>query len=80
MVSALAGDRAIASDLQPLRAKWGWIVGLGVTYVLAGLVALGSVVMATVVSVFIVAIMMLIAGVGEVIVAFQVRSWGKFLL
>src|SRR4029078_11750755 len=71
---------AFASDLQPLRAKWGWIVGLGITYILAGLIALGSVVMATVASVFIVGIMMLIAGVGEVINAFQVRSWGKFLL
>jgi uncharacterized membrane protein HdeD (DUF308 family) len=68
------------SGLEPLRAKSGWIVALGVVYLIAGIIALGSVVMATVVSVFIVGIMMLIAGVAEVINAFQIKSWGKFLL
>jgi uncharacterized membrane protein HdeD (DUF308 family) len=69
-----------ASGLQPLRAKSGWIVVLGVIYVVAGLVALGSVVLATVATVFVVGIMMVIAGVAEVINAFQIKTWGKFLL
>jgi uncharacterized membrane protein HdeD (DUF308 family) len=68
------------TELSPLRAKSGWIIALGVVYVLAGLVALGSVVFATVVTVFVVGIMMLIAGVAEVINSFQIKSWGKFLL
>jgi uncharacterized membrane protein HdeD (DUF308 family) len=68
-----------ASELQPLRAKSGWIVALGIIYVVAGLVALGSVVLATVATVFVVGIMMLIAGVAEVINAFQIKTWGKFL-
>jgi uncharacterized membrane protein HdeD (DUF308 family) len=69
-----------ASGLEPLRAKSGWIVALGVVYVIAGIVALGSVVMATLATVFLVGIMMLIAGVAEVISAFQIKTWGKFLL
>jgi uncharacterized membrane protein HdeD (DUF308 family) len=69
-----------AAALEPLRAKSGWIVALGVVYVIAGFVALGSVVLATVVSVFLVGIMMLIAGVAEVINAFNVKAWGRFLL
>jgi uncharacterized membrane protein HdeD (DUF308 family) len=69
-----------AAGLEPLRAKSGWIVALGVVYVIAGVIALGSVVFATVVSVFVVGIMMLIAGVAEVINAFQIKTWGKFLL
>src|SRR6202166_1548174 len=68
------------SGLQPLRAKSGWIVALGVIYVIAGFVALGSVILATVATVFVVGIMMLIAGVAEVINAFQIKTWGKFLL
>src|SRR3984885_6417589 len=68
------------SELAPLRAKWGWIVALGVVYLLAGLIALGSVVMATVASVFVVGVMMIVAGVAEVFSAFQIKSWGKFLL
>ena len=66
--------------LEPLRAKWGWIVALGVVYVVAGFIALGSIVTATVASVFVVGIMMLIAGVFEVINAFQINTWGQFLL
>jgi uncharacterized membrane protein HdeD (DUF308 family) len=69
-----------ASELEPLRAKSGWIVALGLVYVIAGLVALGSVVMATVATVSLVGIMMLIAGAAEVINAFQIKTWGKFLL
>jgi uncharacterized membrane protein HdeD (DUF308 family) len=68
------------SGVEPLRAKCGWIVALGVVYVIAGLVALSSVALATVVSVFVVGIMMVIAGVAEVINAFQLKTWGKFLL
>jgi uncharacterized membrane protein HdeD (DUF308 family) len=67
-------------DTAPLRAKWGWIVALGVVYLIAGFIALGSVALATVASVFVVGVMMIIAGVTEVISAFQVKSWGRFLL
>jgi uncharacterized membrane protein HdeD (DUF308 family) len=69
-----------AAGLEPLRAKSGWIIALGVVYVIAGIIALGSVVLATVATVFVVGIMMLIAGVAEVINAFQIKTWGKFLL
>ena len=72
-------DLRTGTDVAPLRAKWGWIVALGVVYVFAGFVALGSVVMATVASVLVVGIMMIIAGAAEIINAFQIKSWGRFL-
>jgi uncharacterized membrane protein HdeD (DUF308 family) len=65
--------------LAPLRAKWGWIVALGVVYVVAGVIALGSVVMATIAAVWVVGIMMIVAGVFEVIHSFQIKTWGRFL-
>ena len=80
VMSSTAATSLTASEIEPLRAKWGWIVALGIVYVIAGFVALGSVLMATVVTVFIVGVMMLISGVAEVINAFQMRTWGKFLL
>jgi uncharacterized membrane protein HdeD (DUF308 family) len=67
-------------DVAPLRAKWGWVVALGVVYLIAGFIALGSVVMATVASVLVVGVMMIIAGIAEVTSAFRVKSWGRFLL
>src|SRR5262249_45661708 len=69
-----------ASRLEPLRGKWGWIVALGIVYMVAGFIALGSVVTATVASVFVVGIMMLVAGIAEVVNAFQIKTWGRFLL
>ena len=69
-----------AASLSPLRAKSGWIVALGIVYLIAGFIALGSVVSATVATVFVVGIMMIISGVAEVISAFQLKSWGKFIL
>ncbi len=78
--SQTIGDPRAGPDTAPLRAKWGWIVALGVVYTVAGFIALGSVAMATVVSVFVVGVMMIVAGVAEIISAFQIKTWGKFLL
>src|SRR5689334_10153716 len=77
--SGILPDRP-GSDIAPLRAKWGWVVALGVVYLITGFVALGSVVLATVASVLVVGVMMIIAGVAEVINAFQLKSWSRFLL
>lgn len=68
------------SDTTPLRAKWGWIVALGLVYLIAGFIALGSVMIATVASVFMVGIMMIVAGIAEIVNAFQLKGWGKFLI
>ncbi|MGL3110923.1 MULTISPECIES: HdeD family acid-resistance protein [Bradyrhizobium] len=70
----------LGSGIAALHAKWGWIVALGVIYLVAGFVALGSVVMATVASVIVVGAMMIVAGAAEIIGAFQMKSWGKFLV
>src|ERR687898_661819 len=73
-------DQASSAVAEPLHAKSGWIVALGIVYLIAGVVALSSVAMATAVSVFLVGIMMVVAGVAEIINALQVKSWGKFVL
>jgi uncharacterized membrane protein HdeD (DUF308 family) len=80
MTTLSDAQRPHGSGVEPLRAKCGWIVALGVIYLIAGLIALSSIALATVASVFVVGIMMVIAGVAEVINAFQLKSWGKFLL
>ena len=82
MSSMASSPRSLddAAGLEPLRAKSGWIIAFGVVYIIAGIIALGSVVLATVATVFVVGIMMVIAGVAEVINAFQIKTWGRFLL
>jgi uncharacterized membrane protein HdeD (DUF308 family) len=80
MTALSDAPKPVGSEIEPLRSKCGWIVALGVIYLIAGVIALSSVVLATVASVFMVGIMMLIAGAAEVINAFQFKTWGKFLL
>jgi uncharacterized membrane protein HdeD (DUF308 family) len=78
--SDTSSHRSLGSGIATLQAKWGWIVALGVVYLIAGFVALGSVMMATVASVIVVGAMMIVAGFAEVIGAFQMKSWGKFMI
>ncbi|CAN5733931.1 HdeD family acid-resistance protein [soil metagenome] len=68
---------SLGDGIKVLRAKWGWIVALGVIFMLAGVIALGSVASATASAVLIVGIMMIMAGVAEIIAAFTVKDWGK---
>jgi len=70
---------AVHHDTSALRRKWKWILALGIVFVATGMLALASVVTATFAGVFFVGIMMMFAGVAEVINAFQVKSWGSFL-
>ena len=78
-MSNISASTRSLGGIEALHAKWGWIVALGIIYSIAGFIALGSILTATVASVFIVGVMMLIAGVAEVVNAFQVKTWGKFL-
>ena len=70
----------LAEGLKVLRAKWGWSVALGVGFLIAGFVALGSAVAATASAVMIVGIMMIMGGVAEIVAAFSVKGWGKFVV
>lgn len=73
-----------ASDTLPpaeqLRDRWGWFAALGILMLVAGFIALISVVLATVVSVIIVGAMMIVSGIFEIIHGFQMRRWSRAVL
>lgn len=70
----------LGSALDGLRSRWGLVAGVGVLFVVFGLVALGSVVTATVASVWMVGLMMILSGAVEVVHGFAVRSWSRAVL
>lgn len=74
------GASALADAIEALRAKRGWIIALGIVSLIAGFVALGSVVLATLAAVVVVGAMMIVSGVTEIINAFRVKAWSKSLL
>ncbi len=73
-------SQTLRDNAGELRSKWGWFVALGILMLAVGVIALGNVLAATLVSVWVVGIMMLIAGISEIIQAFSVKSWGGFFL
>lgn len=75
--SPLGASSQDASAPIELKRQWGWIVAFGVLLVLAGLVILQRVLLATLSGIYVVGIIMIIAGVIEIINGFGMRSWDK---
>jgi uncharacterized membrane protein HdeD (DUF308 family) len=63
-----------------VASKWGWFVALGVVLLLLGVLALGDVVVVTLISTIFIGAMLLVGGVFQVVHAFMVKTWSGFLL
>ncbi len=70
----------LRTAVESLKPRWGWIVALGVLIAGMGLVALILVVSATIVSVYTIAVFMIIAGAAEIATGLGAKTWGRFLL
>jgi uncharacterized membrane protein HdeD (DUF308 family) len=79
-MSDISTPPGLGSALAILRPKWGWFIALGVGLILCGLVALYTIVIATVVSVIWVGCMMIVAGAIHVVHGFQTKAWGRSIL
>jgi uncharacterized membrane protein HdeD (DUF308 family) len=69
---------SLGRAISELRGKWGWFVGLGIVMLVAGILAMLNLFLATVVSVFYVGALMFVSGVLQMMHAFRVKSWGRF--
>lgn len=72
-----AGHRSGAM-FEEVRSKWGWFLALGIAFVIMGVIALANLVIATVASIYMVGILMLIGGAAQIVHAFGVKGWGSF--
>jgi uncharacterized membrane protein HdeD (DUF308 family) len=66
--------------MERLRHRWAWFIVAGVLAVLLGVLALGMVVHATITTVYIIAIFMIVAGGSEVVLGVNSRNWTRFFL
>lgn len=67
-------------DLGLLESNWPWFVLLGTALIILGLVALGSVVSATLATALVIGGLLLVGGAAEVVGAFWSRGWSGFFL
>jgi uncharacterized membrane protein HdeD (DUF308 family) len=71
---------AIAAELDAVHRNWGWLLAWGVLLLVSGLVALTYPIAATVVSVQVFGVLLLIAAGGQLAAAFHSRGWGGVLV
>lgn len=65
---------------QAFAAQWGWLVATGIGMLILGLFAAANILAATVATVLIVGVLMIVAGIGQIVVAFRANGWGGTLL
>lgn len=70
-------DAVVKIDAIPneLRRNWGWLLGLGVLFILMGTIGLSMVVGITMASMFFLGVLLIIAGVSQIIDVFKCRRW-----
>jgi uncharacterized membrane protein HdeD (DUF308 family) len=66
--------------MEKLRHRWGLFVFMGLLSILFGTLALIMVVHATITTVYIIALFMILAGGSEVVVGFNAKDWTHFFL
>jgi uncharacterized membrane protein HdeD (DUF308 family) len=70
----------IASDVVAAHRQWGWYLALGILLILVGIYAIYAEGLATLASVFALGIVLLIAGVAQIVGAFMARGAGHVIL
>lgn len=66
------------TGLSVFRHRAYWIIGFGVVLLALGVLAFSSVFAATVATVYFVGISMIAAGVAEIVMGLQMKSWSRF--
>ena len=71
-IDPLFNPTAVFGDVTK---KWGWLLALGIAYVVLGTIGLGMEVALTIVSVMLFGAFLLVGGIFELIHAFQAKGW-----
>ena len=68
------------ADLKQFSRNWGWFLALGILMIVLGIVALGSALFVTLVSMIFFGWLLIFSGVFEVVQSFWQKRWGGFFL
>ncbi len=65
--------------LEGLKPKWGWLVALGIAFIVLGVIGLGMSVSLTMVGILFFGWLLIIGGIFQIIETFQVSGWKSVL-
>src|SRR5205814_549705 len=80
MISSVDSTRVRPGKPEDLREIWGFLVGMGVALMALGAAAIGSSLIATLATVLVFGILLLLGAVFQVVTALWGRSWRGFFL
>jgi len=72
------GEKSL--EARALQKGWGWLLGLGVVFILLGIIALGAPYALTLAVDLMLGWILIICGIVSIVSAFLSRNWGKFFL
>lgn len=76
MAGSKRTDAPVAIDLQ---RNWGWLMGLGILFVVLGFIGLGMTVGLTLVSIVFLGAMFMVAGIAQIADVFKSHEWKGIL-
>ena len=79
MTDTLNTRLALGTAIHAIRGKWGWFIALGVGELVLGGIASANLMAANLTSVLVIGVMMVVAGVFQIIHGFSARGMHGFL-
>jgi uncharacterized membrane protein HdeD (DUF308 family) len=70
----------LLESLELIRRNWGWYLALGAVLIVLGVVALSYPLLTTLASAVFFGWLLILSGLAQVVLAWQVRSWGGVFL
>lgn len=67
----------LAAYIKELRGHWGWFAFLGALLLVGGLFALSAVAISSVAVTIYIGVLMIVAGVFQVVLGFKAKTWGR---
>ncbi|MGC8638962.1 MAG: HdeD family acid-resistance protein, partial [Isosphaeraceae bacterium] len=72
--------RVLRHELEAIRGQWVWLLVLGIVLVVAGTLAIGAPLVASLATALFLGAMLLVGGVGQLVGSFWTREWSGFFL
>jgi uncharacterized membrane protein HdeD (DUF308 family) len=77
---AVVAPLSLGPSIARLRARWGWFATLGALFILLGAIAFGSLITATIASVLVNGVVMMLGGIAEIGIGMHMKSWSRLVL